>query len=191
MAADGDVGERWRGLTMRCLVQRRWIRFCEGEASAARLYKPALDFATLTPCTVPTPASSIPTLDAERRRGIPVQSNVSVYLGHGVPRCSIPAATHDRDTSSRSKSRARTASNERLDQPATAGISTWETYSTGACPWHLPEVTTLIDYRRWLPGFVQEAPSTRQTVPISRHFHIHTKLLAQVVDNVTIKMVDR
>lgn len=71
-----------------CVVQRRLLRFCEGEPSAARLYKPARLCDSRTPSHpmhVPTPGTLVPTPSPIHRQSILVQSNVPVYLGHGVP----------------------------------------------------------------------------------------------------------
>lgn len=74
-----------------CVVQRRLIRLCKGEPSAARLYKPARLCDSRTPSHpmhVPTPGTSVPTPSPIHRQSILVQSNVPVYLGHGVLSCS-------------------------------------------------------------------------------------------------------
>lgn len=99
-----------------CVVQRRLIRLCEGEPSAARLYKPARLCDSRTPSHpivhVPTPGTLVPTPSPIRRQSILVQSNVSVYLGHGAPSCSCPRRLARTRISPRS-----------ADDEAAAGIS--------------------------------------------------------------------
>lgn len=142
-----------------CVVQRRLIRLCEGEPSAARLYKPARLCDSRTPSHpivhVPTPGTLVPTPPSIRRQSILVQSNVPVYLGHGVPSCACPR---------RRRSHPRSSMNSNLTAKCRRRGCRWDfwvwVYSTGACPWKLPreESRPLIDYltggdppgkRRW------------------------------------------